>query len=181
MLSIMSLNNYSNSMASEHASYFFVGHDLRNLAPLISGADPYVGQLPNNSWPEHFTVTPPVFEIPGFRPERIFKEMTRVAETLNAFDITPIGDTSFDGETMTTLVDGLDALHYLMLGLLDNNGYRDQFVSRDFVGPDYNAHTSHLEGVLPPRKTVHVDSVSVFRKVGGKKFVDRRIMLKGRK
>jgi len=168
-------------MTAERKASFFIGHDLRNLAPLPSGADPYVGAVPNNQWPEHFTITPPVFELPGVRPERLFKELTRIAETLNSFTITPTGDTSFDGQTMTTLVNGLDALHYMAVGLLDTNGYAGQYISRDFIGPDYNGHTSHLEGVLPLRKEIYVDHISIFRNVNGAKFVDRRILLKGRR
>ena len=163
---------------SKRGATFFIGHDLRILPPNPNGSDPYVGPLPGNRWPEHFTIIPPVWELENEKPERVFKVIGQCARTLSAFDVTPTGDASFGRQV--TLVDGLEALHYMMVGILDTHGYADQY-PRDFIGPDYNGHTSHVDGTLPPLKPTHVDHVSIFRhNVLGEKFVERRIKLKGK-
>lgn len=165
-------------MSTERKATFFIGHDLRRLVNDPKALDPYIGPLPGNSWPEHITIIPPIWELENEKPERLFERLARTAATLHSFDVTPIGDASFDGTTPVTLVDGAQALHYMLVGLFDTNGYTNAYVSREFIGPDYNGHTSHLDGVLPPRQPVHVDSISIFRNVNGKKFVDRRIKLR---
>ena len=162
---------------SERKATFFFGVDLRRLPVNPSEFDPYLGPMPNNDWPEHLTISPPAWEVNGLNPERIFNDFGRAAEKLMEFDVYPIGDASFDGKTRVTLDDGLQPLHYLAVGCLDTHGYRDQY-PRGFIGPDYNGHTSHLDGVLPPRQPIHVDSVTVYRNVNGEKFADRRFKLK---
>lgn len=98
---------------------------------------------------------------------------------LHSFEVTPIGDASFGGATPVNLVEGMEALHYASMGVLDLNGYPEQFVSRDFVGPNYNGHSSSMNGeTLTLGEPILVDSVSIFRNVGGAKFVERRIPLK---
>lgn len=163
---------------SEFRNKFFIGHDLRRLSLLSNGADPYVGPLPGNKYPEHLTIVPPVLEKSPGETEKIIREIARIASTMNPFDVRPTGDASFNGQVMVTLVDGLDALHYAMLGILETHGYTDLY-DHQFVGPNYDAHTSHLEGVLPPRELIHVDHISIFRSIDGFKYVDRRILLNG--
>ena len=161
---------------SEFRNTFFVGHDLRDLSIPSNGADPYVGPLPGNKYHEHITIFPPVLEKSPGETEIIIREIARIAGTMNSFDVTPTGDASLNGQFMVTLVDGLGALHYTLLGIFESHGYAGRYDST-YVGPNYSAHTSHLAGVLPPRKPIHINHISVFRNSQGRKYTERRIHL----
>ena len=166
-------------MTAERKATFWLGHDLRTPPVSQVGFDPLVGRLPDNRWPKHLTVIPPVWELPSESPDKIFKLLSRTLATLHAFEATPVGDASFGGEVPVTLVEGLEALHYEAMGILDLNDYREQFLSREFVGPNYNGHSSSMNGeTLVLGEPIVVNSVSIFRNVDGTRFVERRIRFK---
>lgn len=164
-------------MTAERKAKFFFGVDLRHLDVDPDFFDPYLGPLPGNEWPAHITVCPPVLEIPGVNPERLFVHLGDAVSKLTEYDVYPKGDASFDGSTRVTLIDGGQPLHLMAIGALETHGYHGQY-PREFIGPDYTGHTSHLEGALPPRQPIRVKSVTVYRNVDGLKFADRRFMLK---
>lgn len=166
-------------VAERNASFFFAA-DLRDLIVNPEEFDPYLGHLPGNDWPMHLTVCPPVQEIPGINPDRVFADFGNAAKKLFQFDVVPIGDASFDdGETRVTLVDGGQSIHLMAIGALETHGYHNSY-PHDHIGPNYNGHISHQEGVLPPRQPIRIKSVTVFRRVNGRKFADRRFILNER-
>lgn len=165
-------------MTAERNASFFFATDLRELAVNPEEFDPYLSPLPGNDWPMHLTVCPPVQEVLGINPDRVFADFGNAVKKLYEFDVFPIGDASFDdGETRVTLVDGGQPIHLMAIGALETHGYHDYY-SHDHIGPNYNGHISHQVGILPPRQPIRISSVSLFRKVNGKKFAERRFVLK---
>lgn len=151
---------------------FFFGYDLRTLAPLPDGSDPYVALL--DDWPQHITAFPPVTELPGISPEPLFADVREIVHRSPVPIVVPSHDALFASEQKVTVFDDLRHIHYALLGAVTAYGYADQYPA-EYAGTDYNAHTSHMEGIVPPSAPIALTGLSVWRRnSAGQKYTFAR-------
>ena len=153
---------------------FFVGCDIRKLSYERGESDPYIGTV--DAWPQHITLLPPVEELDGQLPDDVFREFAEIAKRTAPFRVIPIRDAMFgeDGETEVTIVEDLKVLHFALLGVLHAYGYDGQYPEM-YTGKRYSAHTSRGTGILPPADAITLDSMSIFRKRNGKRYIQERL------
>ena len=152
---------------------FFLGCDIRKLEHERGQTDPYIG--PTDEWPSHITLLPPVTELNGAPPEDVFAEFEAIARRTSPMQVRPIRDAYFgDGETLVTVVEDLKILHFALIGVLHSYGYDGSYPDQ-FTGKRYNAHTSRVPGDLAPHDAIVLDSMSIFRKKDGRKYIQERL------
>jgi len=156
-------------------STFFVGCDIRRLEYHSGQTDPYIGPVEN--WPAHITLIPPITERLDESPEDVFRAFRAVGARTSPMMVRAIRDAHFgeNGEVLVTVVEDLMVLHFAMLGMLHAYGY-DKRYPEQFTGRHFNAHTSRNTGSLPPAAAITLDSMSVFRRKNGQKYIQERIL-----
>ena len=162
-------------MNEKNTPSFFFGFDLRRIPPSANGGDPYIGAV--DDWPQHITLFPPTKELEGTTPEPLFDAVADIASRSTPLIVMPQYEAYFQGDTQVTVFDNLRHIHYALLGAVHAYGYGSQFPDT-YTGRNYNAHTSHMEGLITPTEAIALTGLSVFRKnEQGSKYVFARYKL----